>query len=150
MVRLATVVGLLLVLTVCIIGGAALSMTVLRPVPFRTPDLAAATVAATAQSLKELDSVEVENSQSDDVVDDSVLFLPGFGAPLEKQVRHVDTAFTLEKGGNTTLGALLSVLWPLWPVSLICIFVVAVLRLIDGPWLDYYVWYVNSMLAWSE
>lgn len=85
MVRLATVVGLLLVLTVCIIGGAALSMTVLRPVPFRTPDLAAATVAATAQSLKELDSVEVENSQSDDVVDDSVLFLPGFGAPLEKQ-----------------------------------------------------------------
>ncbi|KAK1937913.1 hypothetical protein P3T76_009650 [Phytophthora citrophthora] len=149
MIRTATVVGLLVVMAFYIIGGSTLSTTVQGAVVSRTQK-ATTGAATTATTLADVEAAEVKNSRTEDVSVDSVLFLPGFGAPLEKQVRRQSQVFALLRGGNTTGGVFLSVLLPLWPLALICVVVLVVLKLIDGPCLDYYVWYVNSLLAWSE
>ena len=75
MARIATVVGLLLIIYV-------IEKTTLRTTAVsRAQD----TVTETAVLRMETE----ESSQKDnDMPDDAVLFLPGFGAPLEKQVRH--------------------------------------------------------------
>ncbi|TDH72665.1 hypothetical protein CCR75_008476 [Bremia lactucae] len=43
------------------------------------------TMNAATTTLRSVDSVEVLDSQTEDMHNDDVLFLPGFGAPLEKQ-----------------------------------------------------------------
>ncbi|KAL7689348.1 putative peptidase S10, serine carboxypeptidase, alpha/Beta hydrolase [Plasmopara halstedii] len=85
MARSAILAGLLLVMTVCFIGSAMLSITVQSPVAFATPESNVATISETAQLLTEVNTNEIKNSRVDTTYDDRVLFLPGFGAPLEKQ-----------------------------------------------------------------
>ncbi|KAL4118196.1 hypothetical protein PRIC2_010523 [Phytophthora ramorum] len=78
MVRTATVVGLLVAMAVYIIGGATLSTTV-----------QGAAVSGPQQGMdvegSALRDTEVKDSRTESSTDDGVLFLPGFGAPLEKQ-----------------------------------------------------------------
>ncbi|KAG7397455.1 hypothetical protein PHYBOEH_000734 [Phytophthora boehmeriae] len=73
MIRVVTVVGILVAMAIYI-GSATLSSTV------------QAGFDATA-TLREEAAARMTASRTDSVVDDSVTFLPGFGAPLEKQVR---------------------------------------------------------------
>ncbi|RLN53305.1 hypothetical protein BBJ29_000470 [Phytophthora kernoviae] len=75
MIRVVTVVGLLVAMAIYI-GGATLSSTV------QGASVSGFDVDAT---LREADVAQVTESRTDRVADDSVLFLPGFGAPLEKQ-----------------------------------------------------------------
>lgn len=79
MIRIATVTGLLVVMAFYIIGGSTLSTTVQGAVVSRTQE------TSTSGALADVKAAEVKNSRTDDASDDSVLFLPGFGAPLEKQ-----------------------------------------------------------------
>ncbi|KAF1776449.1 Alpha/Beta hydrolase fold [Phytophthora cactorum] len=139
MIRIATVAGLLVAVSYYIIGGAMLSTTV-QGVDVATTE----TTTAAAASLREVDHAEVKESRTEGVPDDSVLFLPGFGAPREKQVRRENQNFALLRGDDTMGGVFLPVLLPFWPFALICIVVLVVLRLIDGPLLDYYVWYTRA------
>jgi hypothetical protein len=131
MIRTATVAGLVVAMAVYIIGATTMTTTV-QPIE---------AAAAETATLREADTKDAS-------VEDGVLFLPGFGAPLEKQVRPSQRLSL--RDGRSAGGVVLAVLKPLWPLALVCVVVLVVLRLIDGPCLDFYVWYVNSMLAWSE
>lgn len=155
MIRTATVVGLLVAVSFYILGGSMLLASVQDPaisgIPVHEVNIATAQTMTTATTtLRHVERAEVKNSRTEGVSDDSVLFLPGFGAPREKQVRRSNQNFSLRRGDDTMGGVFLSVLLPFWPFALICVTVLVVSRLIGGPCLDYYVWYVNSMLAWSE
>ena len=80
-IHISTVAGLLMAMAIYIIGGTALATTAV----FWTQE----TVLFETAALRHVDMDEVKNSRADDdTLDDAVLFLPGFGAPLEKQVRH--------------------------------------------------------------
>ncbi|KAG2805407.1 hypothetical protein PC116_g22737 [Phytophthora cactorum] len=88
MIRIATVAGLLVAVSYYIIGGAMLSTTVQGAVMSGAQGVDVATTETTtaaAASLREVDHAEVKESRTEGVPDDSVLFLPGFGAPREKQ-----------------------------------------------------------------
>ncbi|KAG7376524.1 hypothetical protein PHYPSEUDO_013219 [Phytophthora pseudosyringae] len=126
MIRAATVVGLLVAMAIYIIGGTTLSTpgqgaAVSGP---REVDVAAteSVAAAAAATLRDVDAAGVKDRRTDGPADDGVLFLPGFGAPLEKQVRRGNKAFALPKGGDTAGGVFLSVLLPLWPLALVCVY----------------------------
>ncbi|KAE9202161.1 hypothetical protein PF004_g18498 [Phytophthora fragariae] len=71
MVRTATVAGLLVAMAVYIIGGTTLASTM---------------QGVEAATLRDAEAEQIKNSRTDSALtDDGVLFLPGFGAPLEKQ-----------------------------------------------------------------
>ncbi|KAF1794023.1 Alpha/Beta hydrolase fold [Phytophthora cactorum] len=126
MIRIATVAGLLVAVSYYIIGGAMLSTTV-QGVDVATTE----TTTAAAASLREVDHAEVKE----------------VGRKASRRQRAVPTRIrspTREAGDDTMGGVFLPVLLPFWPFALICIVVLVVLRLIDGPLLDYYVWYTRA------
>ncbi|KAG6961427.1 hypothetical protein JG688_00009091 [Phytophthora aleatoria] len=125
MIRIATVAGLLVAVSYYIIGGAMLSTTVQGAVMSGAQEVDVATTETTtaaAASLREVDHAEVKDSRTEGIPDDSVLFLPGFGAPREKQVRRENQNFALLRGDDTMGGVFLPVLLPFWPFALICIY----------------------------
>ncbi|KAF4029780.1 Serine carboxypeptidase [Phytophthora infestans] len=90
MIRTATVVGLLVAVSFYILGGSMLSASVQDPaisgIPVHEVNIATAQTMTTATTtLRHVERAEVKNSRTEGVSDDSVLFLPGFGAPREKQ-----------------------------------------------------------------
>ncbi|ETL78107.1 hypothetical protein F442_21775 [Phytophthora nicotianae P10297] len=88
MIRTVTIAALLVAVSFYIIGGAMLSTSVQGAATSGTPNAIVATAdttSAAAATLRDIEHAEVKNSRTDGVADDSVLFLPGFGAPREKQ-----------------------------------------------------------------
>ncbi|ETK71452.1 hypothetical protein L915_21310 [Phytophthora nicotianae] len=88
MIRTVTIAALLVAVSFYIIGGAMLSTSVQGAATSGTPNAIVATAdttSAAAAPLRDIEHAEVKNSRTDGVADDSVLFLPGFGAPREKQ-----------------------------------------------------------------
>ncbi|KAE8994569.1 hypothetical protein PR003_g20445 [Phytophthora rubi] len=84
MVRTATVAGLLVAMAVYIIGGTTLASTM---------------QGAEAATLRDAEAEQIKNSRTDSALtDDGVLFLPGFGAPLEKQYAGLVGVNTLNAG----------------------------------------------------
>ncbi|KAG6591075.1 Serine carboxypeptidase 49 [Phytophthora cinnamomi] len=92
MVRAATVAGLLVAMAVYIIGGTTLSATV---------------QAAEAAALRDAETAQLRDNRADGApASDGVLFLPGFGAPLEKQVGPAQRLSLLRGGGEGGAGVL--------------------------------------------
>ncbi|KAE9088985.1 hypothetical protein PF007_g19770 [Phytophthora fragariae] len=84
MVRTATVAGLLVAMAVYIIGGTTLASTM---------------QGVEAATLRDAEAEQIKNSRTDSALtDDGVLFLPGFGAPLEKQYAGLVGVNTLNAG----------------------------------------------------
>ncbi|RLN73674.1 hypothetical protein BBJ28_00021628, partial [Nothophytophthora sp. Chile5] len=141
MLRGVTIVGLLVAMTIYI-SGAPLSSNVQdsTPIPAVHGEGNASPITQSeASAFRAADDAGLNANGAVPSAEDAVQFLPGFGAPLEKQVRRKDD----EVAGSTAP----SILPTFWPFALVFLVVFVVLRLIGGACLDYYVWYVDSTLA---